>query len=205
MTGKAIFLNGTSSAGKTTLARALQEKLEEPWQHVALDQFRDGLPDKYRGLNAPQGSTGDRGLNVVPVTPEGREAYTAVCFGEDGRQLLRGMRRAMAAMTREGVNILVDDILLDPEFLEDYLAAMYGIDVYLVAVRCPPDIIAIRETMRPGRFPGTAIGHFETCHSHGVYDVEVDTSVDPPEDCADQVIARLNEGGPTAFKILRAR
>ena len=66
-TGTIIFLNGTSSAGKTTLARTLQELMDEPYQHVALDQFRDGMADKYRGLNAPAGTTGDMGLNVVPV------------------------------------------------------------------------------------------------------------------------------------------
>ena len=58
---QAIFLNGTSSSGKTTLARALQAALPESWQHLALDQFRDGLPDKFRGLNAPEGTTGRLG------------------------------------------------------------------------------------------------------------------------------------------------
>ena len=43
MTGTILFLNGTSSAGKTTLSRALQELLDEPYQHIALDQFRDGV------------------------------------------------------------------------------------------------------------------------------------------------------------------
>ena len=36
-TGKVIFLNGSSSAGKTTLAIMLQQLLPEPYQHVALD------------------------------------------------------------------------------------------------------------------------------------------------------------------------
>ena len=48
-------LNGTSSAGKTTLAKALQQKLNEPHLYVALDQYRDSLPDKYRGLNLLRG------------------------------------------------------------------------------------------------------------------------------------------------------
>ena len=65
--GNIIFLNGTSSAGKTTLSHKLQELLDEPYVHMALDQFRDGLPDKFRGLNSPPGTTGSRGLNVVPV------------------------------------------------------------------------------------------------------------------------------------------
>ena len=46
--GQAILLNGTSSSGKTTLAKVLQQKLKEPYLYVSLDQYRDSLPDKYR-------------------------------------------------------------------------------------------------------------------------------------------------------------
>ena len=84
--GNIIFLNGTSSAGKTTLSHKLQELLDEPYVHMALDQFRDGLPDKFRGLNSPPGTTGSRGLNVVPVI-DGEKAYTSIQFGEEGKKL----------------------------------------------------------------------------------------------------------------------
>ena len=66
--GRIVLLNGASSAGKTTLARAFQDQRQEPWFHLALDQFRDGMPPAYRGLNSPEGCPGARGLNVVPVT-----------------------------------------------------------------------------------------------------------------------------------------
>jgi chloramphenicol 3-O phosphotransferase len=49
--GRIVLLNGSSSAGKTTLARTLQVLRDEPWFHLALDQFRDGMPPAYRGLN----------------------------------------------------------------------------------------------------------------------------------------------------------
>ena len=38
--GTIIFLNGVSSAGKTTLALALQEKLREPYFIISQDIFR---------------------------------------------------------------------------------------------------------------------------------------------------------------------
>ena len=202
-TGTVIFLNGTSSAGKTTLAQALQEQFEEPWQHMALDQYRDGLPARYRGLNSPDGTSGQRGLNVVTVQPGDGEAFTQVRFGEDGRKMLRGMRRGIAAMATAGMNVLIDDIILEPEFLQDYLSVMNGIRLYFVGVHCPPEVIATREAARPGRFPGTAVGHFGVCHAHRHYDVEIDTSAESPESCADRVIARVNAGPPEAFDQLR--
>lgn len=202
--GKIIFLNGTSSAGKTTLAHALQEQLTEPYLHVALDQFRDGLPAKFRGLNSPLGSEGERGLNVVPVVDVPRP-FTEVRFGETGQKMLRGMRRAIVALVNEGNNVIIDDIILQPEFLDDYIRTFADITVYFVGVRCPREIISQREKSRPGRFPGTAVGHFDVCHAHDTYDIEVDTSSTLPDDCAKAVVQFIRSHPPTAFAELLAR
>jgi len=201
--GTIIFLNGTSSAGKTTLAMTLQELLEKPYHHVSLDQFRDGMPAKYRGLNSPEGSTGHRGLNVLPIDSASGPTFTLIQFGDVGKLMLRGMRRAMAAMASEGINLLIDDIILERSFLEDYLETMVGINVYFVGVLCPAEVISERETVRPGRFPGTAVGHLDICHAHGDYDVKVDTASQSPEECARDVIRRVNAGPPEAFPRLR--
>ena len=202
--GKIIFLNGTSSAGKTTLAHALQERLPEPWLHVALDQFRDGLPARFRGLNAPGGSAGDEGLNVVPVTDDPRP-HTQVRFGTVGKRVLKGMRRAIVALADAGNNVIIDDIILEPEFLDDYLDVFSGFTVYFVGVRCPIEVIDAREGSRPGRFPGTAYGHFESCHAHGIYDIEVDTSQLRPDACAEQIAAFMAASRPDAFPTLASR
>ena len=197
-----IFLNGTSSAGKTTLAKHLQMALPDCWQHMALDQYRDGLPDKYRGLNAPSDTLGALGLNVVPVTND-EAAYTQVVFGEAGLNMLKGMRRAMRSMVDAGVNIIIDDIILDPNFLTDYLRVFAGVEVLFVGVRCDLATIDARQQQRPGRFPGTAYGHYLSCHAHAIYDVEVDTGRNSPEDCADTVIDALRQGSTSAFAQLR--
>jgi chloramphenicol 3-O phosphotransferase len=42
VSGKIILINGASSAGKTTLSRALQNKLEEPFWHFSIDHLREG-------------------------------------------------------------------------------------------------------------------------------------------------------------------
>ncbi|MCZ6501440.1 MAG: zeta toxin family protein [Gammaproteobacteria bacterium] len=202
MQGKIIFLNGTSSAGKTTLAHALQELLNEPWLHIALDQFRDGLPAKYRGLNSPHGSTGEAGLNVVPVT-DVEKPFTAIRFGEVGTKMLLGMRRAIRAFAESGNNIIIDDIILESEFLQDYLDVLDGLEVIFVGVRCPMEVINKREEARPGRFPGTALGHFEICHAHDDYDVNVDTASNSPQQCAAKVIDFLASGKPGAFNRIR--
>ena len=201
--GRIILLNGSSSAGKTTLAITLQQLLPDPWHHIALDQFRDGLGGRYRGLNSPPGTPGAQGLNVVPVA-RSNQLVTEVRFGDLGKQVLRGMRRAIAAFAREGNNVIIDDLMFEPGFLFDYVEALKEFDVLFVGVRCPIDVVNAREAKRPGRFPGTATSHFDQVHRECVYDIEVDTGSAKPPECAELIIARLNAAPrPDAFDQLR--
>jgi len=203
--GRIVLLNGSSSAGKTTLAVTLQQLLDEPWHHIALDQFRDGMAGRFRGLNSPEGTPGARGLNVVPVpAPDG--AVTEVRFGDLGKQVLRGMRRAIAAFVREGNNVIIDDLMFEPEFLFDYVDVLAEFRVLFVGVRCSLDVVNAREALRPGRFPGTATSHFHAVHRCALYDMEVDTSSSSPYECARLIVERLRAPDqPEAFQALRAR
>lgn len=204
--GNIIFLNGTSSSGKTTLALALQEVLPEPYLHIALDQFRDGMPAKYRGLNSPEGTPGALGLNVVPVV-NGAGPHTDIQFGSVGTRMLKGMRRAIACMAHMGNNVIIDDIIMNEGFLQDYLKALDGLNVVFVGIRCPMSVIDQREQMRVGRFPGTAIAHFTSAHAHELYDVEVDTSVESPQACAEKIkrFVCSSDSKAVAFHELRTR
>ncbi|MEM7217603.1 MAG: AAA family ATPase [Pseudomonadota bacterium] len=198
MTGRVILLNGSSSSGKTTLSTTLQRVLPEHWQHVALDQFRDGMPGRARGLNSPPDTPGAAGLNIVPVVRDGR-AMTEIRFGAFGEVVLAGMRRSVRALAQASVDVIVDDLLFKPDYLTDYRRALSGIDTWFVGVRCPLPVVEAREATRVGRFPGTAASHFDAVHAHGsVYDVEVDTSVLTPRACAEIVRERLREP-PRAF------
>ena len=203
--GSIILLNGSSSSGKTTLSLMLQQLLRDPYQHVALDQFRDGLPGRYRGFNSPEGTTGFDGLNISPVDLNG-ESVTAVRFGVHGKKLLKGMRRAIATIVSNGLNVIIDDLLFEESFVVDYAHVLAEFDVCIVGVRCPLDVVRQRESERPGRFPGTATWHFDKVHEHMIYDVEVNTASNSPRDCALTVMNAL-ENKPTmsAIRQLTAR
>ena len=193
---KVLLLNGCSSAGKTTLAEKLQQYLPEPYQYVSLDQFRDGMPMRVRGLNAPQGSEGAQGLNVVPTS----SGLTEIRFGSYGREVLKQMRRSIAGFAAAGINVIVDDLLLEQQFLDDYCAVLPLETTWFIGVHCDLEVIEQREAARPGRFPGTATSHYERVHLHGAgYDLEVDTSATPPFEIAQSIVAQLN-GRPEALR-----
>ncbi|MDE0177595.1 MAG: AAA family ATPase [Gammaproteobacteria bacterium] len=197
--GSIILLNGTSSAGKTTLARAIQDVSPTPLQHISLDQFRDGMAGRYRGMNSHDNEPGSRGLNIVPV-----DGMTQLRFGDVGLLTLRGMRRAASAFAATGIDVVVDDLLLEPDFLRDYLEVFVGFEVTFVGVHCDLDTLMARERERPGRFPGTAAAHFKQVHEGCEYDVEVDTVSTTPRECAKRVLAASRDlRSPSAFERLR--
>jgi chloramphenicol 3-O phosphotransferase len=48
MTAKIVLLNGVGSAGKGSIAKALQTITTEPFLHVQMDAFLDMLPAAYQ-------------------------------------------------------------------------------------------------------------------------------------------------------------
>ena len=152
-------------------------------------------------MNSSPDEPGARGLNIIP-----RDEGTELRFGDVGRAVLRGMRRAIAAFAAAGVDVVVDDLLLERDFLLDYLEAFAGLDVVFVGVRCDLATVNLRESSRPGRFPGTAAAHFRRVHEGCEYDVEVDTADSTPREGARQVIAVAQAlPRPTAFDRLHMR
>ena len=201
---KVIFLNGSSSSGKSTLAEKLQQLLDEPFQHLGLDQFRDGMPMRYRGLNSPPGTPGADGLNVVPYDVDGA-TETAIEFGAYGESMLRAMRRSIQAFTNYGMHVIIDDLLFKSEYLDDYVQLLDPKQTWFVGVRCELEVIEQREAARIGRFPGTAQAHYELVHAHGLdYDIEVDTGKLTPRQAAEVILTRL-ESPPSAFARRRAQ
>jgi len=72
--GKIILLSGTSSSGKSTLAKGLQKILDEPFLHLQLDGFIEMLPrtddwemfqQMIRGMNRAIAAVADEGNNLI--------------------------------------------------------------------------------------------------------------------------------------------
>lgn len=175
-TGRIIFLNGTSSSGKSSLVRALQEQLEQPFLDAGLDRFLWMLPS--RCLRQP-------GWDDVL----GR----AVQAGETGHRLVYGMHRAILALSQAGVNVIADHVLVEPAWLEDCCELFAGLPAYLVGVRCPLEVLEQREKQRKDRTLGQARMQFPLVHAHGVYDFEVDTSMDDAQACARKIAAHIEQ------------
>lgn len=182
--GRIIFLNGTSSSGKSSIARELLDVLDgDPYFHLAVD-----------GISAMRA---DR-----EVAPDALDAVL--------KRTRMGYHRAVAGMAAAGNDLVVDHVLSEPWRIEDCLTVLAGADVHLVGVHCPLDELERRERERGDRPPGLAAYQYQRVHAHGLYDVEVDTGTATPRECAELIKAHVESavaGGvaPTAFSRLRAR
>jgi chloramphenicol 3-O phosphotransferase len=174
-----VILNGVGSAGKSSIARALQGIVGECYLHVALDAFLEMMPASRFGH--PDGYV------FETVEQDGKPAVV-IHTGPDFQRALRGMRRAMAALAAEGNNLIVDEVLFGDE-LQDYRAVLAPFQVFLVGVMAPLDVLEARERARGDREIGLARWQFDRVHRGVSYDLEVDTSTASPLACAEAIKA----------------
>jgi chloramphenicol 3-O phosphotransferase len=149
-TGRIIFLNGTSSAGKSTLAKALRAALSEPFCYYASDQLADaGFRTIRRGRHG--------------ATPGEREKF------------FDGFHRSIAAFAEAGNDLIVEHIVEQQSWADQLAALLAGLDVFWIGVHAPIDELERRERERGDRSIGEARYHLKT-HGFCSYDLDVDTN-----------------------------
>lgn len=183
MTIRVIVLNGGSSSGKSSLLRALQWELPQPWLAAAVDTFVDSLPPSLLDTEA--------GIDFG--------ADGEVSVGADFRRLEAAWSAGVAATVRAGAPVIVDDVFLRGKVSQDgWRRALSGLEVLWVGVRCDAAVAAEREAARGDRVAGMAASQAEVVHEGVEYDVEVDTASATPQECARAIVARISSGAGRA-------
>lgn len=188
--GAIIYLNGTSSAGKTSITLALLDRLDVPYLHMSVDLF-DGLVSR---------SQIQRG--VYP----------------DLAALEWGFTYCISALARAGNNLIVDDVLSAPweapddqlvtarDLLVQRVIVLATFDVWFVKVFCPLNELERREQLRGDRMRGLGRFQYQQIHQHSRYDVEVNTAEASPDACAQHILyARSHRGNSSAFQAMHAQ
>jgi len=154
--GSVILLNGASSSGKSTLARQLQDVLDQPFLHLSSDQLVDG-----------------------GALPRRRDVTGPFAWSEHLRPIFfDGFHRCIPALASAGNNLVVDHIIEYRSWRLQLADLLAGFDVFLVGVHCDADELARRERRRGDRKVGEGRAHLEEnqIHELGPYDLDVDTT-----------------------------
>ena len=180
--GHIIFLNGPSSAGKTSIARVLQRHLSDPYLHMALDTFLGMFPPNFVGTAGGSGEV---------ASASDRDPALAIYMTPVAQRLISGYHHAVAACALTGNNLIVDHVLLDRQWLRECVALLTNVAVFFVGIYCPLPILEARERARGDRTPGLARAQVNRVHAHRLYDLEVDTSLANAHACATRVMQAL--------------
>ncbi|HUN41699.1 MAG TPA: chloramphenicol phosphotransferase [Acetobacteraceae bacterium] len=171
-----VILNGGSSSGKSSIARALQGVLPEPWLTFGVDDFVDALPPAMQNSKDGLVFLPNGGISVGPGIRRLREAWEC----------------GIAGIAGAGVGVIIDDVFLSGGAAQErWRAALRGRHILWVGVRCEPVVAARREAQRGDRVPGMAASQAELVHRGVAYDLAIDSTNASPEACARLIVDRI--------------
>jgi len=179
--GKIILLNGASSAGKTTLARAVLQQVDEPFLHFSIDHLRESGVVPFERIR-----TGDFSW------PSMRAGF------------FQGFHNALPAFADAGNNMLVEHIVETPAWMATLSSLLAPFDVFFVGLHCPLVELERRESVRGDRHVGDARRDFEAIHAFARYDLELDSTISPERNAALLLGEWRRRQRPSAFDRMRA-
>jgi chloramphenicol 3-O phosphotransferase len=182
MPGTIILLNGASSAGKSTLARALQATLPLPFWHYSIDH-----------------------LLLAGVLPRHRIDAAEFPWSHLRASVFEGFHRSIPAFVDAGNHLLVEHIVETRDWMNRLLLLLEGRDVFFVGLRCPVAELERRELARGDRRLGEARSDDAITHSFGEYDFEVQTTAAPEDNARAVASAWSSRSAPSAFNRMLAR
>jgi len=191
-----ILVNGPSSAGKTTLCRALQAAIDAPYLVTGFDDFVFmAAPRYYRGADTARQDAHDAftalGAEMAIVSPPGAPLAVEARFGPVFRRLLDAMAPAVRSLVEAGNRVIFDHVLHDQAMAESCRRAFAGLDLLSVGVTCPIEILEARERARGDRVLGRARGLAAVVHGFVDYDLMVDTGANSAEACVATIVTAL--------------
>lgn len=179
-----ILLNGTSSSGKTTIAKKLQEKYEgvlllygiDTLVQTAFPEKCDYPPYDEQAIKVAFHEIEGKPHAVLTVMPYMYPVYrTAVQFCQKLSEL--------------GYNLIVDEVLFDDQRISQYFEILSREKVYFIGIRPELEVVVRRETERGDRILGLAAGLYDEVYNPLFsYDLTLDTGVLTPDESAQMIL-----------------
>ncbi len=174
--GKIIVINGPSSAGKTTLALALQRQFDIPFIRFSFDLFLD-----HKAFPMEQIRNGTFSWDSMRPS------------------VFRGIHQCLPALATAGNSIIFDHIIETKAWLHNLISLVSELDVFFVGVHCSLHELERREQQRGDRRTGEARQDFETVHSITSYDLELNCENALEENVAILIQAWKSRKRPSAL------
>ena len=160
----AILLNGPSSSGKSTLAKALQvlisEKRSEKYDVVSIDDF----------------------LKMSP---------SETIYEDDVFNISDDLCKRALEILETGAGVIIDHVITSERIFHHLKEALSSCHMRTVHVTCPLHLLKQRELERGDRSPGSAEASAEYLFPKEGYDLVIDTGSKSPAENSLLIFNRL--------------
>ena len=164
MKKQTIVLNGSSSSGKSTLAKALQvlimDKRNERYEIVSIDDF-------------------------LKMTTED------VIYEDDVFEISDALCESVLQALEENQGVIIDHVITSERIFNQLTEKLRHHYLRLVHVTCPLEVLQKREQERKDRCLGSAESSYTYLFPKEGYDLTVDTHSMTALECANQIFDKL--------------
>jgi chloramphenicol 3-O phosphotransferase len=165
-----VVLNGTSSSGKTSIARAFQELAPGMFLNFSIDSVLYALPPRVLSH-----------LQRESEPPEGLR-YA---------ELVQGYYACVRELAALGHDLVIDHAVTSRATADLLLSTVRPHRTLFVGLECPVEVLVARERSRGDRRPGLASGQHARVHGWFEYDLVIDTSQVSVEEAARRIATWL--------------
>ncbi|MGO4274146.1 AAA family ATPase, partial [Paenibacillus sp. TAF58] len=156
--GIIVFLNGTSSSGKTSISSELLNQNEISFYHLSIDDFFKGYFHDYIDFINTKYAEDAQGPTHIIIEP-----------------LITLFISTIKFMSIMGTNIVVDTVNDTDARFNAFLDLLMDHPVLLVGVTCSKEELIRREKLRGDRELGLAISQYDKVYCINEYDIELNT------------------------------
>lgn len=190
--GLIVLLNGTSSSGKTSISKELNNQKEILFYHLSVDDFfhnfNDFIDKKFPDFK-PAREVDDQVVAQIIFDPIGSMYYSTIKL-----------------FSEMGLNVIVDTVIDNDKRFNECLDIFFDHPTLFVGVICSKEELIRREQIRGDRQIGQASSQFDQVYSFNEYDLEVNTEELNPIECAEKILSFIKSGKDcSAFKKLSKR
>lgn len=163
--GKILYLNGVTSAGKSSIVNALRRSGELDFYYLSDDIFED---------------------NIIDIE------YDAPDYWSGLAEAVFLMYRTAKLFSDHGKTVVIDSMLMENKEFAPHYSRMLDIfrdnPLYVIDVFCPLEICRQRNLQRSDRHEFQSHEQAAVMAKDVAYALRLDTSVLTPEQCAQQIV-----------------
>lgn len=201
-----LIINGTSSTGKTTLARALQDSWPSALIYLGLDSWITmTLAGRYwdaatQLTDIKSDAWVQQGTHFIkPHSPANASPWVTIESGPISDQLVFAMHDTAMHLMQQGFDVVLDCVLLKAIWQEDLLTKSAQSRRCFIHMTAPEPVLIERELKRGDRMRDVFRNLSQTIHTNIKYDLVIDSDQNNPS----QSVAHVHQWLAAAERNIR--